>query len=389
MTSKSFSLFKNHYRLFQILLPFLFFCFTAYLSWNFWISFFVCFYGKGIIKVLFSEGVFFGIFAVFFSFTKNKITNLDIVKKIKVFLQSFMLKNMRITKVITIVFAIVFINSMLAFFVLPISAKVQEKGESIVRKYYPQSIIEKGEILNATLDSYLNGDLSVSSESTLIEPNPEDEEIYHYNINTNFILLNPDMEINNLHFYLSKFFYTDKTYLYTALEESLFSIVETKSPVSTTDSLYLIYNSQLMENDFLTQIVAAHNLTVNTETWREAIPDSSDLDSIIDSRLSIIANGTHSFYLYNKLSNNYQIYADEFNIYGTNADAVIYYYCKSIEMDMLSLAYSSNYEEMYTALDRIYMRYHDIAGCGIVDSDIRIRAQSIYGLIDRYYNLNN
>ena len=296
---------------------------------------------------------------------------------------------MRITKVVTILFAIVFINSVLAFFVLPISAKVQEKGESIVRKYYPQSIIEKGEMINATLDSYLNGNLSVSNDSGLIEPNTENEETYHYNNNTNFILLNPDIEINNLHFYLSKFFYTDKPYLYTALEESLFSIVETKDPVSTTDSLYLIYEAQLMENDFLTQIVAAHNLTINTKTWREAIPDSSDLDSIIESRLSIIANGTHSFNLYNRLSNNYQTYADEYNIYGTNADAVIYYYCKSIEMDMLSLAYSSNYEEMYTALDRIYMRYHDIAGCRMVDSDIQIRAQNIYNLIDRYYNLNN
>lgn len=98
------------------------------------------------------------------------------------------------------------------------------------------------------------------------------------------------------------------------------------------------------------------------DEWYSQLPTEMELLSIIDSQLAE-AKIYPSFYIYNRISNNYQTLALEYHYQNANQKTIKYYYLLSIKYDIESIKSSADKNEFFIALDRIRTRYEDILYC--------------------------
>lgn len=125
---------------------------------------------------------------------------------------------------------------------------------------------------------------------------------------------------------------------------------------------------------------------VDYNEWLEAAPDYRDLEHYILGRehLNKIKSGKEQgcYELWNKLANDYQYYAQEYERQTDNEEAVRYYYINSIYCCMQGLKYSISQEEKDELYHYMVMRYHDMADeqSKVLVED-RKRASKIYSLL--------
>lgn len=133
------------------------------------------------------------------------------------------------------------------------------------------------------------------------------------------------------------------------------------------------YKTQDKENAFTNALGNAEKYKKvygQDDEWYGKLPTESDLLSVIDSQLEE-AELYPSFYIYNRISNNYQTLALEYYYQNSIQVTIKYYYLLSIKYDIESIKHSANKKEFYIALDRIITRYEDILYCckGDVDEE--------------------
>ncbi len=122
------------------------------------------------------------------------------------------------------------------------------------------------------------------------------------------------------------------------------------------------------------------------DTWLKEAPHSFEYDECIEGREilnKIEINGkTGCYEIWWKLANDYQYYALEYERQTANAEAILYYYAKSIYCCMEALKYSVSEEEYNTTYHYMVMRYHDIYRdeC-IISQEYKEKANSIYSIL--------
>lgn len=131
------------------------------------------------------------------------------------------------------------------------------------------------------------------------------------------------------------------------------------------------YKTQDKENAFTNALQNAEKYKKvygQDDEWYGELPTESDLLSVIDAQLEE-AELYPSFYIYNRISNNYQTLALEYYYQNSIQVTIKYYYLLSIKYDIESIKHSANKKEFYIALDRIITRYKDILFCCKGDAD--------------------
>lgn len=128
--------------------------------------------------------------------------------------------------------------------------------------------------------------------------------------------------------------------------------------------------TQTRENEFYQMRDTAKSyaeINGRVKEWYELLPSENMLLDTIDIQEEY-AEGTGSFFMYNRISNNYQLLALEYLAQDGDINTVKYYYFKSIENDMLSIAYALSDNDFNEAKQRLLYRYKDILKCCDVDS---------------------
>jgi len=120
--------------------------------------------------------------------------------------------------------------------------------------------------------------------------------------------------------------------------------------------------------------------------WLKEAPHSFEYDKCIEGREilnKIEADGkTGCYEIWWKLANDYHYYAQEYERQTANAEAILYYYVKSIYCCMEALKYSVSEEEYNTVYHYMVMRYHDIYRdeC-IISQEYKEKANRIYSIL--------
>lgn len=188
-----------------------------------------------------------------------------------------------------------------------------------------------------TEDDNESADTSVLVKDNTVEPTENNNS---YNEDMDFIIDNNDLreKINNT--VLSNA-YLNSEYDSGEYLRELSYLRGSKTPKENNDKLkdiknkeYIFYNI----NDLLTE---------------------KDLMNIINEQDSYAENYP-SYYIYNRLSNNYQKLALEYKKQNSYTSTMKYYYLKSIEYDIKCVEYAETKEQYYTSLNRLYYRYNDI-----------------------------
>lgn len=100
------------------------------------------------------------------------------------------------------------------------------------------------------------------------------------------------------------------------------------------------------------------------DEWLKKAPHSSEYDECIKGRESLNAievdGKTGCYEICWKLANDYQYYAQEYEQQTTNAEAILYYYAKSIYCCMEALKCSRSEEIYNRTYHFMVMRYHDL-----------------------------
>lgn len=96
-----------------------------------------------------------------------------------------------------------------------------------------------------------------------------------------------------------------------------------------------------------------------SDDWDLYKQTENDLLHVIELQKSY-AEQFKSFFIINRLSNQYQLLALEYLHQNSNINTVKYYYIRSIEFDIESIKYANNKHEYNIAIQRITKRYQDI-----------------------------
>lgn len=124
------------------------------------------------------------------------------------------------------------------------------------------------------------------------------------------------------------------------------------------------------------------------EEWLQEAPHSSEYDECIEGRErlnTIEADGkTGCYEIWWKLANDYQYYAQEYEQQTTKAEAILYYYAKSIYCCMEALKYSRSEEVYNKTYHFMVMRYHDLCRIGcIIPQEYKKEAEDIYSILEK------
>lgn len=158
------------------------------------------------------------------------------------------------------------------------------------------------------------------------------------------------------------------------------SKVNKKAGINFAD---ILYNE---ERVFKTKIANYINMEY-MDDWREVAPSSDELDSYILERI-VLSNVTidekkGSYELWWRLANDYQLYAQEYEMQTHNESAVLYYYTMSIYCCMEALKYEMNTATYNMIYHYMAMRYHDVyRGDCIISSSYKNIAETIYGALE-------
>lgn len=122
------------------------------------------------------------------------------------------------------------------------------------------------------------------------------------------------------------------------------------------------------------------------DAWLKEAPHSIEYDECIEGREVLnkieIDGKVGCYEIWWKLANDYQYYAQEYERQTANAEAILYYYAKSIYCCMEALKYSVSEEEYNTTYHYMVMRYHDMYSdeC-IISQEYKEKANSIYSIL--------
>ncbi|NBI93028.1 hypothetical protein D3Z45_21260 [Lachnospiraceae bacterium] len=140
-----------------------------------------------------------------------------------------------------------------------------------------------------------------------------------------------------------------------------------------------------MEDEFKEKVENASQYMYYDE-WLKEAPYSFEYDECIEGREilnKIEVDGKIGCYeIWWKLANDYQYYAQEYEQQTANAEAILYYYAKSIYCCMEALKYSVSEEEYNTTYHNMVMRYHDIYRdeC-VISQEYKEKAKSIFSIL--------
>ena len=191
-------------------------------------------------------------------------------------------------------------------------------------------------------------------------------------INYNFILMEPnkipelDIEIKNCIYFnvgesqidLEKSIsdYVEKTFGSIEIQVDWREIKDRKGNS--------FYTYTALEDDFKSRADQFRRIYYLDE-WYQAAPDSGELESYINGRIQLnsveIDGIKECSELWWKLANDYQYYAQEYEIQTSNYEAVLYYYNMSIYCCMEALKFNLDKEQYDTIYGYMIMRYRDIA----------------------------
>ena len=136
-----------------------------------------------------------------------------------------------------------------------------------------------------------------------------------------------------------------------------------------------------MQKEFEKEI-SKYKKEIYLDEWELVAPTSGQLDEIMDARNylnTIIVDGNQgNYFLWWRLANDNQRYAQQYEIQTNNKEAVFYYYTMSIYCCMESLKYDISEIEYDTIFNYMITRYEDIARDeSIVDKEDKIAAKYI------------
>lgn len=125
---------------------------------------------------------------------------------------------------------------------------------------------------------------------------------------------------------------------------------------------------QKLEDAFLHAIEHANEYLEDHERdaiWYQCLPSEQELLNVIQAEEEY-ANDNGNAFIYNRLSNNYQMLAEEYYKQNKSQGTIKYYYMKSIECDYkcISFVSKSDKKDYYNiSMARLYWRYNDILLC--------------------------
>ncbi len=203
-----------------------------------------------------------------------------------------------------------------------------------------------------------------------------------YNENMSFILNNKDYII------------TEDMYKTTYHIENPGELVPYLKQIYS--SLEQNYNSnsfnrtaQSKENEFTTKKNEAQAyalLNDKNNEWYNMLPEEQTMLEAINLQESFAKNN-NNYFIYSRISNNYQVLALEYINQKANSDTAKYYYMKSLENDLLSLKYASEIEEYNVVIDRIYYRYKDIRENCYISSKEKALLNIYISDLEEYLNI--
>lgn len=143
-----------------------------------------------------------------------------------------------------------------------------------------------------------------------------------------------------------------------------------------------------MQNEFEDAVRLSVNMEYRDE-WSRQAPTSDELDVRINGRRKLcnikVEEGTGHHELWWRLANDYQYYAQEYEIQTNNGGMIYYYYTMSIWCCMEALQYDLPEEEENMIYTFMVTRYKDIAREeSLVEETYKERAGKIAEILENY-----
>ncbi len=321
--------------------------------------------------VLLGVFVFSGVILAFFDFYKKKKP--EFMKKISDFIKNYPLTR-RFLKLFRRVCVLIITVSLISFV---FGENTKALADHIVQQHFPPSVVEFGNKVKSLVTG--QPDTTESNQSVVLEDELNDDSDYQVD---SFRIVNPNAEYSVEQFMNQLFRGPESAIremqLGLYLRDNFYDLFSSCDSSTDFDCDTELNKIALLETDFLNRIdLAAPYMESDVVKWYNMLPTSDDLDEIIWLREDLVSRGYKCYTIFNRLSNDYQEYALEFYHLNENPDAILYYYCKSIEADMLALSYATSRQEMNTCLRRIQIRYQDIYTSAIIDESIREIAKAV------------
>lgn len=139
------------------------------------------------------------------------------------------------------------------------------------------------------------------------------------------------------------------------------------------------------EDNFKAEVEYASQFVYYDE-WLEHAPHSSEYDQCMSGRENLnkieVEGAIGCYEIWWKLANDYLYYAQEYERQTEDADAILFYYTKSIYCCIEALKYSLSEDEYNRVYHFLVMRYHDICRdeC-IILQEYKTRASIIYSIL--------
>ena len=251
---------------------------------------------------------------------------------------------------------------------------IQSYAANVVEYIYPKAVQNFGEKIVESIEEITTGsrDKNGSTETNVDNVDNVDNVKYIACATSEILVSTYEQDYDIDKFFLSEYFYGinerfrsyEVSNLLNEKIYSLFNKEKSDKPNVLEDEALSIQNKK---NQFLKQIERAQKYINNSTKWKSCAPTSDELIDICNSRENLIRAGYHDFRFCFLLSNNFQRLGNEYlkvsndsNELFEDYDAILYYYCKSIEADKMALTFSTTVEERNCCLERIFMRYQDI-----------------------------
>ena len=210
------------------------------------------------------------------------------------------------------------------------------------------------------------------SENTLIsDSNVDNNKEANINSYVNFVISNKKIDDTLITSVSNTVYMIDHDAIPGEIIDYLQTLYENADYVSKsgTNSAYLSY-----EDEFLNQVTASQHLYNEygvCEKWKESLANEEDLLNVIDiqQRVSTL---NPSYDVFNKISNNYQRLALEYEYQNGEISAIKYYYLMSAYYDILSINYATEESQYNKSMQRLYYRVNDIlsSNCNLTDFEI-------------------
>ncbi len=278
---------------------------------------------------------------------------------------------------------------------------VRDCGKFIVDQAYPKYVVSIGNLVVNSVTEFTTGnDGAGGDKNSSDKTDGRDDKYIACQQSTMLVSVDcddcivDDKLIDKYFHGISKVY--SKEEISAILEEDIYSLYSSRSNNKSKPELLIkkMYEIQDTEDSIIANKDAGKKFAVNSTKWRETVPTTDEMIDLANSREDLISRGYKDYNFYKLLSNNYQDIADEYlyvsldrNEEFKSQNAIIYYYCKSIEADKQTLSMAEDDNERIACLQRIAARYIDMADCEIIDSEIRESAELIGNQIREDFNI--